>query len=59
MQKKPKVIPEVPTSPFPEQEPIFDPEEPLIPEEDPDFIPEEDPFETPPFEVPPPGEGPA
>jgi hypothetical protein len=59
MQKKPKIIPEVPTSPFPEQEPIVDPEEPLVPEESPDYIPEEDPFETPPFEVPPPGEGPA
>ena len=58
MQKKPKVVTEVPTSPFPEQKPITDPEEPLVPIEDPDYIPEEDPFETPPIEVPPPGEGP-
>ena len=58
MQKKPKIAPEVPTTPFPEQKPIVDPEEPLLPEESPDFIPEEDPFETPPVEIPPPGEGP-
>jgi hypothetical protein len=42
----------------PELEPFFDPEEPMIPEEDPDIIPDEDPFETPPYEVPPPAEGP-
>ncbi len=36
----------------------FDPAEPLLPEENPDTIPEEEPFETPPFEVPPPAEGP-
>jgi hypothetical protein len=35
-----------------------DPEEPLIPEEEPDMLPEEEPFETPPYEVPPPEEGP-
>lgn len=46
----PKTIPEV--------EPPSDPEEPLIPVEDPDIIPEEEPFETPPYEIPPPGEGP-
>lgn len=39
------------------QEPV-DPEEPIIPEEDPDIIPDEDPFENPPYEVPPPAEGP-
>jgi hypothetical protein len=58
MQKKPKIAPEVPSAPFPEQVPIVDPEDPLVPEEGPDFIPEEDPFETPPVEIPPPGEGP-
>ena len=42
----------------PEIDPPGDPEKPLIPEEDPDIIPDEDPFETPPFEIPPPGEGP-
>ena len=36
----------------------IDPEEPLLPNEDPDIIPEEEPFETPPYEVPPPAEGP-
>lgn len=35
-----------------------DPEEPIIPEEDPDIIPDENPFETPPYEIPPPAEGP-
>jgi hypothetical protein len=34
------------------------PEAPLMPGEDPDIIPDEDPFETPPTEMPPPGEGP-
>ena len=42
----------------PEIKPDVDPEYPLIPEEDPDVIPEEDPYETPPVEIPPPGEGP-
>ncbi len=42
----------------PEITPIFDPAEPVIPEVDPDFIPDDDPEETPPFEIPPPGEGP-
>lgn len=47
-QKEPEVIP------------VADPEEPLqTPETDPDIIPTEDPDETtPPYEVPPPGEGP-
>ena len=36
----------------------LDPEEPLLPEDNPDVIPEENPFETPPYEVPPPAEGP-
>jgi hypothetical protein len=40
--------------------PIIDPEEPLIivPEEVPDLIPDDEPFETPPYETPPLGEGP-
>lgn len=42
----------------PEIIPLVDPEEPIIPEEDPDIIPDEDPFETPPYEIPLPGEGP-
>lgn len=43
---------------YPEADPVFDPEEPIVPEEDPDIIPEEDPFENPPYEIPDPGEGP-
>jgi hypothetical protein len=44
---------------FPETNPPFDPEEPVIPDEDPDIIPDEDPFENPPpYEIPEPGEGP-
>jgi hypothetical protein len=43
---------------MPEIKPDIDPEYPLLPEEEPDIIPEEDPFETPPYEVPAPGEGP-
>ena len=42
----------------PEINPVIDPEEPIAPIEDPDVIPDEDPFETPPYEIPPPGEGP-
>lgn len=42
----------------PEIEQPLDPEEPIIPEEDPDIIPDEDPYENPPYEVPPPAEGP-
>lgn len=40
--------------------PIIDPEVPLIivPEEIPDLIPDDEPFETPPYELPPLGEGP-
>ena len=48
--------------PTPKKEPDItvpiDPEGPSIPNEDPEIIPEENPFETPPFEVPKPGEGP-
>jgi hypothetical protein len=51
--------PEIPSpEKHPEIDPPFDPEEPIIPEEAPDIIPDEDPFETPPHEIPPPGEGP-
>ena len=48
--------------PLPWKQPEIDrpsePEEPLTPEENPDIIPDEDPFETPPEEMPEPGEGP-
>jgi hypothetical protein len=59
MDKKktsPQEIP--PPAKYPEQEPPFDPDMPVFPEEDPLVIPDEDPFEMPPFEVPPPGESP-
>jgi len=42
----------------PEIKPEVDPEYPLLPDESPDVIPEEEPFVTPPYEVPEPGEGP-
>ena len=45
-EKKPEIIPP------------FDPEEPFVPEENPDIEPDENPFETPPYEIPPPGESP-
>lgn len=52
-------LPEVlPPIKIPEIIPLIDPEEPLIPEEDPDAIPEEDPYVSPPYEIPPPAEGP-
>jgi hypothetical protein len=38
--------------------PIPDPDELPVPDEEPDIIPDDDPFETPPYEVPPPGESP-
>jgi hypothetical protein len=48
--------------PPPEKNPVYNPdvipETPPLPEEEPDIIPDEDPFETPPYEVPEPGEGP-
>ncbi|MCW3094102.1 MAG: hypothetical protein JWP81_5171 [Ferruginibacter sp.] len=57
--KKQPVIPTPPVHPKqPDVIPPVDPEEMIIPEEDPDLIPDEDPFETPPYEDPPPGEGP-
>ncbi len=42
----------------PEIELPVDPEEAIIPVEDPDMIPDENPFESPPYEIPEPGEGP-
>lgn len=57
--KKTGTEPEVPMPhKVPEVGPVFDPEEPLQPDESPEIIPDEDPYETPPVEVPPPGEGP-
>ena len=37
----------------PEFKPSINPEEPFLPEENPEIIPWEDPFETPPYEMPP------
>ena len=59
----PKKIPIAPVenpshAKHPEIPPLTDPDELIVPEEDPDLIPDEDPFETPPYEVPDPGEGP-
>ena len=58
-KKKPDKSIEIP---MPKKEPEIilplDPEDPSIPTEDPDILPEENPFETPPFEIPEPGEGP-
>ena len=42
----------------PEPDPDQVPENPGLPENDPDIIAEEDSFETPPVELPEPGEGP-
>ncbi len=42
----------------PDTGPPADPEEPLLTDEDPDIIPDEETAETPPYEAPPPGEGP-
>jgi hypothetical protein len=64
MEKKTQPVKpdKVPTPPVKREtiEPIIDPEEPLIivPEEAPDLIPDDEPFETPPYEIPPLGEGP-
>jgi hypothetical protein len=38
--------------------PTVDPEEFIVPEDDPDIIPDEEMEETPPYELPPEGEGP-
>lgn len=45
---------------IPETTAPLDPEEPLQmpPEIEPELVPDEDPFETPPYEFPPYGEGP-
>jgi hypothetical protein len=58
-RKPEKPVPEIP-KPMrePETFPVEEPEVPLLPEEEPEIIPDEDPFETPPYEVPGPGEGP-
>ena len=53
--KKPHEIPPVKD---PDIHPDAVPDLPVLPEEDPDVIPDEDPYETPPYEVPEPGEGP-
>jgi len=62
MEKKKQVPTPIeipPPGKAPEIIPPLDPEEPIIvPELDPDIVPDERPFETPPFEMPPPGEGP-
>lgn len=53
-----KKKPEAPSEPpSPEIKPVKEPENPVAPEEDPDMIPDKDPVETPPYEIPPPGEG--
>lgn len=58
-----KKTPERPNEfPAPDKHPEIiqpiDPEDPVMPIEDPEIIPDEDPFETPPYEIPPPGESP-
>jgi hypothetical protein len=58
-----KVNPSTPVEvPKPEPEPVIYPDDipdmPLPPEELPDIIPDEEPFITPPYEIPEPGEGP-
>lgn len=62
MTKKIKKKEEPNEIPFPKKEPDInvpiDPEEPLLPKEDPNVLPDENPYETPPYEVPQPGEGP-
>ncbi|MBP6023436.1 hypothetical protein [Ferruginibacter sp.] len=61
MQKKkqPTKPVEVPApGKYPEINPDAIPDSPALPDEDPDIIPDEDPYETPPYEVPNPGEGP-
>ncbi|MFZ1314448.1 MAG: hypothetical protein WAR38_16390 [Chitinophagaceae bacterium] len=51
-----------PGFPYPGKRPEIDPDtvpdNPVIPGEEPDIIPDDDPFETPPEDVPPPGEKP-
>jgi hypothetical protein len=58
-KKKPEKPSELPQREIkPEVEAPVDPKNPFIGEDDPDVIPFEDPFEPPPYEIPPPGEGP-
>lgn len=58
MNKKQKPV-EVPSPQEPHEiRPAEVPPLPAVPEFDPDTIPEENPDETPPYEVPEPGEGP-
>ncbi len=59
-ENQPKQPVEVPPPPGKniESDPDRVPELPQLPDEEPDIIPDEDPFETPPYEVPEPGEGP-
>jgi hypothetical protein len=57
-KKQPNKPSEIPPVKHPEIIPPDDPEEPIIPIEDPDIIPDEGPYETPPYELPPPGEAP-
>lgn len=42
----------------PEVKPATEPGNPLFPEEEPGELPNDDPYETPPYEIPEPGEGP-
>jgi len=61
MAKKTKSLPpvEIPKpGKIPEMEPYAVSEELISPEEAPDLIPDLDPDEKPPYEIPPPGEGP-
>ncbi len=48
----------IPPAGQPDTNPLADPEDLIVPEQDPDIITDEDPFETPPYESPEPGEGP-
>ncbi len=57
-QQPPKEPPEIPQpEKHPEIERPGNPEGPAIPAEEPGFVPFENPFEVPPIEIPPPGEG--
>jgi hypothetical protein len=59
MAKKTKKTIEIPLpEKYPETKPHTDPKEPIIPEEYPGIVPDEDPFGTPPYEIPSPGERP-
>ena len=55
--KEPEEIPKPRKHP-PETDPDAIPDSPAWPETNPDLIPDDDPFETPPAEIPEPGEGP-